>query len=181
MSNPRSSSTSLLGMALLRCESTLSDGNYHCQQEQKLAVKRSLDEGVLCESHENAAAAQFLRVKSNESLPSIGLDMGPYSSRQVESQGTDMEATKNVADRDLRTPTAMCVAPGVTTPPAGVVQNCQESPNEKNDSSSSALARSLGSTSVFLSRSDPDNVQLTIARMAMAEGYQNSPPMTCKG
>jgi len=177
-----SSATSLLGMAFLRGDSTSSFGQ-HC--------KTALPFNPNCDAHESANSREkkrtdevhmvtretmsLNRIKSEGSMSPIGLDLEP--SPDLNEQ--DGPRLSDVPDRDLCTPPATEGSSSETSSPPLLDQTCENTPRSHSNHSTRAVdhsARAGGSGSIYISRSDPNNVQMTIAKMVL----EQSPPMTCK-
>lgn len=155
-SNQGSSSTSLLGMDLLRFTKTPT------QQ------KPSSDRYNIYISAESQR--QLIRSRSEESLKSVDLDLDSSSSDQKQEDASK-KLSSPFPDGDLHTPPAMQNDPRVPSPKL----LGRYMPNGP----ASTYAASGSAVSVYLSRSNPSDVHRTIAGLVMAQEQQHSPPMTC--
>jgi hypothetical protein len=171
-----SSSTSLIGMAFLRGDSMNSFGNSRSQQQ---LYNYTLDSSASSESS-NPRTNEFPgtsdedvamnRLKSKESLESIGLDLEP-SSWDLKEGRNPTTTTAQISERDLHTPPALQDAP-----PADSTQLLDRPLLYQ---SSEKFFGRVREGPVYISRSDPGDVHRTIASL-VAQEQQQSPAMVCK-
>jgi hypothetical protein len=170
-----SSSTSPVGLAFLRGDSMTSFGN---SQSLLQLCNFRLDSSGSSESSNSTTEeiprvcvndSDINRVRSKESLNSIGLDLEPSSSDSKEL-GNPKSTTAQISGRDLHTPPAMQDGP-TTESPQLLGRSLRHRSSGKYHG-----REGRGPASVYLSRADPGNVHRTIASL-VAQEQQQSPSM----